>query len=99
MRMLILALTAGAALAPAIAEAGSPCLPHDEVVGRLASKHDEHRTAWMTDMQGNLVEIFANAETSAWTLVVTGPNGRACIVSHGQGYELDTTEPKRGTAI
>ncbi len=34
-----------------------------------------------------VVELFASAETGTWTITITLPNGRTCLIASGQGWE------------
>ena len=35
----------------------------------------------------SLVEVFASDETGTWTITVTMPNGKTCLVASGQAFE------------
>ena len=67
------------------------CGPHGAVVAGLAERYGETRQAVAVGSGGALVEIFAS-ETGSWTVVVTQPNGLACLVADGQEFELVNEE-------
>ena len=52
------------------------CSTRDHVVGHLGLA------------SGNrIVEMFASPETGTWTLTMTTPDGRTCIIGAGQAWE------------
>lgn len=90
---------AGLILATQAAEAAQ-CAPRDQVVAGLATGFDEvRRGAGLTagpDGQAQVLEIYAS-EAGSWTIVVTLPDGRTCLVASGQGWEvLEEELPAKG---
>lgn len=77
----------------------APCAPRDQVVARLATGFDEsRRAAGLTGSaeQLQMIEIFASAAGS-WTIVVTLPDGRSCLLASGQNWQEDTPDlPAKG---
>ena len=69
--------------APAHAE--GVCADHAVIVATLAEKYDEHQIALGAETRGPMVEIFASA-AGTWTLVITDPSKRACLVAAGDGW-------------
>ncbi len=46
------------------------------------------------------MEIYASDETGSWTIIVTLPDGMACLVAAGQSYEaLADALPPKGDKI
>jgi hypothetical protein len=37
--------------------------------------------------QHGLLEVYASDTTGTWTIIVTNPNGLACMVASGQAFE------------
>ena len=74
------------ALLPTPATAGT-CAPHDEVTARLAEFFGEYRQAIGLTGSGLMMEIFAASVTGTWTIVVTRPDGLACLVAAGEAFE------------
>lgn len=68
------------------------CGPRDTVLSRLADKFGETRRSLGLGANNGIVEIFASADTGSWTITVTMPDGRMCLVASGQSYE-DTVDP------
>ena len=84
--------TASIALAlmvsPMAAQAqGQNCASRDTVVERLATKYGESRQSIGMAPKGRVIEVFASLETGTWTITVTLPDGRMCLVASGQSYE------------
>lgn len=65
------------------------CDKYDVLVGGLSSKYGESRSGvGVTASGGAIVELFTNDETGTWTLVRSGVNGVACVISAGKdGWE------------
>lgn len=42
--------------------------------------------------QNTLVEIYSNESTGSWTIVVTTPDNRSCLVAAGQNWETITEQ-------
>lgn len=83
-------LAAGfACLAASGAQAQSRnCSDRERVVARLAEGYGESRQAIGLGANNQVVETFANLESGSWTVVVTRPNGVACLVASGKAFEL-----------
>jgi hypothetical protein len=72
---------------PAAAE-GPACGPRGAVVARLASHFGETRRGIGMGTDGRrVVEVFASSATGTWTILVTLPDGRACLVASGRHWE------------
>lgn len=67
-----------------------PCMTHEELVEFLYDRHDEKRVGAGLETGGRLLEVFATASGSTWTMVVTSPNGASCVVATG----LEWQEPE-----
>ena len=72
---------------PSNAQSGpAGCGLRADLVGHLEKKFGEQRNNMMLDARGNLVEVFSNLETGSWTLTVTIPGGRTCVMSSGESF-------------
>lgn len=69
------------------ASAQTPCDNYDDLVETLASRYDEHSIAAGLSTTGHLVETFATADGSTWTIVFTDPAGKACLMAAGINWE------------
>lgn len=72
------------------------CAPRDAVLSMLA-KQDQTRRA--IGLAGRTVmELFAHADGSLWTLTITLPDGRMCLLANGSDFSAqDEAFPARGT--
>lgn len=75
--------------APTQAQGTQPLLCHDHVELREALLDRYHEVPVSIGLQtdGQLVQVFASAETGTWTILMTRPDGVACILSAGKHYE------------
>ena len=75
-----------------VALAGPPalaqhfCDERDALIARRAEHYHEVPVAAGLSAQGTLVEVLSGPEGS-WTMIVTEPAGRACIVAVGDAWE------------
>ena len=100
-------LTTAAATAMALTFAGEAdannsrnCAERDQVVSRLAEGYGETRQSIGLGANNSLVEVFASNETGTWTITVTAPGGKTCLVATGQAFEKtkETLEPAKEDA-
>jgi hypothetical protein len=83
-------------LAAQSALAAPPCGPRAVVVGQLADRYGEARRGMGLSGNAAVVELFTS-EGSTWTVTVTLPDGRTCLVASGEGWEmLDEAKPAKG---
>jgi hypothetical protein len=63
------------------------CKPWREVVSELGDRYAERPVAYGTQPNGHLLQVFVSEQTGTWTLVTMRPNGTACLIGAGQGWE------------
>jgi hypothetical protein len=80
---LALAFLAG----PAVAQTPIICASYDDFTAALADRYGEQRQWTALDHRGGLLEGWANSVTGTWTVLVIGPDLRACMVASGPHYE------------
>jgi hypothetical protein len=99
MKGALLGVAAGFALGLSTkwAFAAPPCGPRALVVAQLADQYGESRRGMGLAGDGNgVVEVYV-ADTRTWTVVVTLPDGRACLLASGIGWEdLQDALPPEG---
>ena len=78
---LALALIASAAEARVVI----PCGDRSVIVEALEVEHGETRRFWAMSGQ-RVVETFAS-DAGTWTILLTDPTGKACIVGVGDAFE------------
>lgn len=85
---------ARAALAVALAVASSAtgaqaqaCANRDLVVARLEERYGETLQSLGLNQNNSLVEVYASEETGTWTILLTRPDGVACLIAAGQMWD------------
>jgi len=75
-----------------------PCAPRAKVLDMLAQSEQTRRA---TGLAGQAVmETFANAKTGAWTITVSLPDGRMCLLANGQDFTArDELFPASGRTL
>jgi len=77
------ALPATAATAQDAASCGDRAL----IVERLGERYGERRTARGLSHNNGMVEVYASEETGTWTILLTLPSGRTCLIAAGDFWE------------
>ncbi len=77
---LLLAVRAPASAAP-------KCATHKEVMEQLANGFSEVPIAIALTSEGNVIEVFSRGDRATWTIVMTKPDGKSCIVAAGKTWE------------
>lgn len=79
-----------AATTPALADGTPPqaCGQRDAVVERLRTNYGEERTgAGLSDSRG-IIEVYASRNTGTWTILLTLPDGRSCLIAAGESWQV-----------
>lgn len=88
MRRLPALCLAACVLMPGLAAAQSQrCEDRDKIIGILADKYGESRRAIGLTAKGAVVETYASEASGSWTITVTFPDGRTCLLASGQSFE------------
>ncbi|GAB4260307.1 MAG: hypothetical protein Kow0013_03770 [Pararhodobacter sp.] len=95
MRFLLLAATL--LIQPLIATAQTlPCAMRERLLAFVIDQRGEVRLATAQAARGATLEIFA-AETGSWTILLTLPDGRSCLLANGDRFEATGgLQPARG---
>lgn len=80
---------------PAYPQPAPYCDTRDSIIAELATKYDEHRHGVGIVSGNQVVETFV-AESGTWTILVTHPLGRSCVLVAGQHWR-DVAPPIPGT--
>ncbi len=82
------------------AQTRTACAERTTVVKRLAEKYGETLQSLGLHQNNAVVEVYASDETGSWTILMTRPDGVACLMASGQMWEAQAGEliPK-GTAL
>ena len=91
MRLLIAALAAALFFVlsslPAVAQR-MPCGDGAAIAAMLEADWGEVPAALALDAAGRLVQILANVETGTWSMLMTAPGGRTCLIHHGTDWSV-----------
>ncbi len=64
----------------------APCNQRDDVLGHLAQKYQELPVAVGVTNRGGLVEVLSTGDGKTWTIIISSPDGQACMVAAGEGW-------------
>ncbi|MEC9432819.1 MAG: hypothetical protein VYD87_07920 [Pseudomonadota bacterium] len=67
-------------------QGGAMCGERRQVVSRLAEKYGETRRGYGLQQGAAVVEVFASGSTGSWTILLSTPNGLACLLAAGQNW-------------
>lgn len=74
-------------LLPSMANAAIPdCYRHQELELLLQQRHQESLDQFGLTVTGQLMELFTTEDGSTWTMVLTDPDGTACLVAAGEHW-------------
>jgi hypothetical protein len=86
---LVFAAVVGIVLPAAPAEAQMVCGKRADMVRQLGEKYGEtRRSMGLAEGQG-VVELYASEETGTWTILMTSPQGTACMMAAGQAFQIE----------
>jgi hypothetical protein len=70
-----------------VQQAQASCGARGAIIERLANHFGETRRGIGLGTQNRVLEVFASEATGTWTITVTLPDGRMCLVASGQNWE------------
>ncbi len=76
------------------ATAQSVCMTHAEVEKQLGTNYAETAVALGLASNGSVFEVFSTVDGTSWTMVVTLPNGKSCLLATGEAWENVLKFPK-----
>ncbi len=81
--------------------AGSPaCGARNVIVEQLGARYHESRRAIGLAADNSVLEIFASKDSGSFTILVTLPDGRTCLLASGENFEtLADPLPAAGKGI
>ncbi|NHB75439.1 hypothetical protein [Rhodobacter calidifons] len=80
-----------------IAHSAPHCDTRERVTALLAERYGETRRAVGLAGQAAVMELFAAEATGTWSITLTLPDGRMCLMASGSDYETLTEDlPARG---
>jgi len=75
------------AMPAAAQERPAPCGDRGDLVSQLKDKYHESQTGFGMTGNGSVVELLTS-DNGSWTLVLTFPNGRSCMMAAGEGWDM-----------
>ncbi|MCK6450041.1 MAG: hypothetical protein L6R19_04135 [Alphaproteobacteria bacterium] len=78
---------------PALAQQPAACGDRESVVARLKEKFHESPTGFGMTGGGAVMELMTS-DSGSWTLVLSFPGGRSCLIATGEQWELWRTAIK-----
>jgi hypothetical protein len=80
-----------------IAHGAPQCDSRDAVTALLADRYGETRRTVGIAGQAAVMELYASDETGTWSITMTLPDGRMCLMASGSNHEVVTEElPAKG---
>lgn len=76
-----------ATLLPVASFAQTVCAERARVLEKLETQFGETRTSIGLSTNNRVMEMFASSETGSWTITVTTPNGKTCLLASGRAFE------------
>ena len=89
------ALALLAATPAANAEEARACAERSTVVRKLEERFGETLRSVGLHRDDGLVEVYSSEATGTWTILLTHPDGMACLLAAGQLWEQDVHPPAR----
>ncbi len=84
--LVVLGLAAMLWAGPVTAQSAT-CAPRENIIEQLSERFGEARQSIGMASGNRVVEMYASVETGTWTLTMTLPDGRTCIIGAGQSFE------------
>lgn len=73
----------------AMAQGARNCGDRTVMVEKLKDGYGEVRVGAGLSNRNGIVEIYTSVETGSWTILLTFPTGRACMLAAGSGWEVE----------
>ncbi|MFN3280327.1 MAG: hypothetical protein ACK40I_01445 [Tabrizicola sp.] len=73
-----------------IAQGAPQCDSREAVTSLLADRYGETRRSVGIAGQAAVMELYASDETGTWSITMTLPDGRMCLMASGSDYEAVT---------
>ncbi|SPH23508.1 hypothetical protein DEA8626_02572 [Defluviimonas aquaemixtae] len=85
---LALVLGAAALAPPSHAQQILPCFERGHLIEKLAGGYGERQTGAGLSGPQQLVELWSSSETGSFTIVLTQPDGRSCVLATGTSWQM-----------
>ena len=81
------------------ADAAPACARRDDVVRELANRYKEIPVSVALANNGSLLEVLTSGTGGTWTIIVTSPNGVACMVAAGEDWQQTVPVAEAGQPL
>ena len=78
-------------------EAGPPCGPAADVLGKLQKQYGETVTA--AGVVGSQYMVITTSKQGTFTILMRRPDGTACLIVGGEGFALADPAPMKGSGL
>ncbi len=85
-----------AAAAPAAAQIA--CGDRSKMIGYLDRDYQESRSGLGLASNGAVVELYT-AKTGTWTMLITKPGGKTCVIGSGESWEYQLAPEKVASEV
>lgn len=82
----LLGVAASLAIITSAASAQTLCGERQNFISHLGKNHHEATTAMGLTSSGKVIEVLTS-EKGTWTIIVTNPEGRSCLIAAGEDWE------------
>lgn len=89
---LALTFTLSFMMTPEVLAQEAACQTHASLATLLEERFAEKPVAAGLESGGRLIELFASADSTSWTMVTTTPAGESCVMAAGE-YWLELKRP------
>lgn len=82
----LIGIAASTAVLASSASAQTLCGERQNFISHLGKNHHEATTAMGLTSSGKVIEVLTS-EKGTWTIIVTNPDGRSCLIAAGEDWE------------
>ncbi|MGI9489291.1 MAG: hypothetical protein ACR2RF_26065 [Geminicoccaceae bacterium] len=75
-----------------------PCGDRTAIIDHLKDGYSESVTAMGLDSQGRVLEVLT-AQSGTWTMLISTPDGRTCLIASGIAWEELQIKAGEGPAL
>jgi len=67
--------------------AQSACAPRTDIINHLSARYNEVPSGMGIANNGGVIELLSSVSGTSWTLIITMPNGTACMIAAGENWQ------------
>ena len=81
------AVILGTVMIQPVAAQQPACTKRGDVVDHLGKKYSEAPVVMGLANNGGVIEVLSSKTGESWTIIITMPNGTACMIAAGENWE------------